>query len=65
MGADSAVHVKDAALDAADTLGTARALAAAISTLAPFDLILADSRASAGTTARSPGCSRSSSTSRR
>ena len=33
MGADSAVHVKDAALDATDTLGTARALAAAIRTL--------------------------------
>jgi electron transfer flavoprotein beta subunit len=40
MGADAAVHVKDASLDATDTLGTARALAAAILTLAPFDLVL-------------------------
>jgi electron transfer flavoprotein beta subunit len=40
MGADSAVHVKDAALDAADPLVTARALAGAIKTLAPYDLVL-------------------------
>jgi len=40
MGADSAVHVKDPLLEATDTLGTARALAAAIKTLAPFDLVL-------------------------
>src|SRR5215468_8363531 len=40
MGADSAVHVKDPLLDAADTLGVARALAAAVKTLAPFDLVL-------------------------
>jgi electron transfer flavoprotein beta subunit len=40
MGADSALHLKDAAFDAADTLGTARALAGAIKTLAPFDLVL-------------------------
>src|SRR5262245_5423765 len=35
MGADSAVHLKDALFDATDTLGTARALAAAIKALAP------------------------------
>ncbi len=40
MGADSAVHVKDEAFDGADTLATARALAAAIIKLAPFDLVL-------------------------
>src|SRR5262245_55134636 len=37
MGADSAVHLKDAAFDGADTLGVARALAAAIKGLGPFD----------------------------
>jgi electron transfer flavoprotein beta subunit len=40
MGADSAVHLKDAAFDATDTLGTARALSAGIKKLAPFDLVL-------------------------
>jgi electron transfer flavoprotein beta subunit len=40
MGADSAVHLKDPLFDATDTLGTARALAAAIKALAPFDLVL-------------------------
>jgi electron transfer flavoprotein beta subunit len=40
MGADSAVHLKDPLFDALDTLGTARALAAAIKALAPFDLVL-------------------------
>src|SRR5262245_57491287 len=40
MGADSALHLKDAAFELTDTLGTARALAAAIKTLAPFDLVL-------------------------
>jgi electron transfer flavoprotein beta subunit len=40
MGADSAVHLKDPAFEATDALGTARALAAAIQGLAPFDLVL-------------------------
>ena len=40
MGADAAVHVKDPLVDGADSMGTARALAAAIKTLAPFDLVL-------------------------
>jgi electron transfer flavoprotein beta subunit len=40
MGADSAVHLKDPLFDKTDTLGTARALAAAVKTLAPFDLVL-------------------------
>src|SRR5262249_19007314 len=40
MGADSALHVKDPLLDKADTLGVARALAAAVKTLGPVDLVL-------------------------
>ena len=55
MGADSAVHVKDAALDAADTLGTARALAAAIKTLAPFDLVLCGQQGVGGDNSQIPG----------
>jgi electron transfer flavoprotein beta subunit len=41
MGADSAVHLKDALFDATDALGTARALAAAIKGLGSVDLVLA------------------------
>src|SRR5512134_204290 len=55
MGADSAVHVKDAALDAADTLGTARALAAAIKTLTPFDLVLCGQQGVGGDNSQIPG----------
>jgi len=55
MGADSAVHVKDAALDATDTLGTARALAAAIKTLAPFDLVLCGQQGVGGDNSQIPG----------
>jgi electron transfer flavoprotein beta subunit len=55
MGADSAVHVKDAALDASDTLGTARALAAAIRTLAPFDLVLCGQQGVGGDNSQIPG----------
>jgi electron transfer flavoprotein beta subunit len=55
MGADSAVHVKDAALDAADTLGTARALAAAVRTLAPFDLVLTGQQGVGGDHSQMPG----------
>ena len=55
MGADSALHVKDAALDAADTLGTARALAAAIRTLAPFDLVLCGQQGVGGDNSQIPG----------
>jgi electron transfer flavoprotein beta subunit len=40
MGADSAVHVKDPAFDALDSFGTAVALAAALKTVQPFDLVL-------------------------
>lgn len=55
MGADSAVHVKDAALEAADTLGTARALAAAVKTLAPFDLVLCGQQGVGGDNSQVPG----------
>ena len=55
MGADSAVHVKDAALDGADTLGTARALAAAVRTLAPFDLVLCGQQGIGGDNSQIPG----------
>jgi electron transfer flavoprotein beta subunit len=55
MGADSAVHVKDAALDATDTLGTARVLAAAVKTLAPFDLVLCGQQGVGGDNSQVPG----------
>lgn len=55
MGADSAVHVKDPLLDKADPLATARALAAAIRTLAPFDLILAGQQGVGGDNGQVPG----------
>ncbi len=55
MGADAAVHVKDPALDAADTLATARALAAAIKTLAPFDLVLTGQQGVGGDNSQIPG----------
>lgn len=41
FGADAGYHVTDAAFAGSDTLATARALAAAIELLGPFDLILA------------------------
>jgi electron transfer flavoprotein beta subunit len=55
MGADAGVHVKDAALDGTDTLGTARALAAAIRTLAPFDLVLCGQQGVGGDNSQIPG----------
>jgi electron transfer flavoprotein beta subunit len=55
MGADAAVHVKDAALDGADALGTARALSAAIRTLAPFDLVLCGQQGVGGDNSQIPG----------
>ena len=55
MGADSAVHVKDAALDATDTLGTARALAAAIRTLGAVDLVLCGQQGVGGDHSQIPG----------
>jgi len=55
MGADSAVHVKDAILDGADTLATARALAGALKTLAPFDLVLCGQQGVGGDNSQIPG----------
>jgi len=55
MGADSAVHVKDAALDATDTLGIARALAAAIRTLGAVDLVLCGQQGMGGDHSQIPG----------
>jgi electron transfer flavoprotein beta subunit len=55
MGADSALHVKDPALDAADTLATARALAAAVKTVAPFDLVLCGQQGVGGDNSQIPG----------
>ncbi len=56
MGADSAIHVRDTALDATDTLGTARALAAAIKTAAaPFDLVLCGQQGVGGDNSQVPG----------
>jgi electron transfer flavoprotein beta subunit len=55
MGADSAVHVRDPSLEATDTLGTARALAAAVRTLAPFDLVLCGQQGVGGDHSQIPG----------
>lgn len=41
FGADAGFHLTDTALAGADTLATARALAAAVARLGPFDVILA------------------------
>jgi electron transfer flavoprotein beta subunit len=55
MGADSAVHVKDAALEATDALGTARALAAAIRSLGAVDLVLCGQQGVGGDNSQVPG----------
>ncbi|HEX9188781.1 MAG TPA: electron transfer flavoprotein subunit beta/FixA family protein [Vicinamibacteria bacterium] len=55
MGADSAVHVKDAALDGTDALGTARALAAAIRSLGAVDLVLCGQQGVGGDNSQVPG----------
>lgn len=55
MGADSAVHVKDAAFEGADTLAVARALAAAVKGLAPFDLVLTGQQGVGGDNSQIPG----------
>jgi len=55
MGADSAIHLKDAGFDAADTLGIARALAAAVRGLAPFDLVLTGQQGVGGDNSQIPG----------
>jgi electron transfer flavoprotein beta subunit len=55
MGADSAVHLKDKLFEETDTLGTARSLAAAIRSLAPFDLVLTGQQGVGGDNAQVPG----------
>ncbi len=55
MGADSALHVKDAAVEGSDALGVARVLAAAIKTLAPFDLVLCGQQGVGGDNSQVPG----------
>jgi len=55
MGADSAVHLKDPLFDAADTLGVARALAAAIKGIGGFDLVLTGQQGVGGDNGQVPG----------
>jgi electron transfer flavoprotein beta subunit len=55
MGADRALHLKDALFEATDSLGTARALAAAIKSLAPFDLVLTGQQGVGGDHSQMPG----------
>ena len=55
MGADSAVHVKDALLEKADPLATARALAAAVRTLGTVDLVLTGQQGVGGDNGQVPG----------
>lgn len=54
MGADSAVHIKDPLLDAADTFGTAKALAAALKVVGA-DIILMGQQAMGGDHSQIPG----------
>ena len=54
MGADAAVHLSDEALAGSDAVGTARALAGAIGTVADVDLVLAGNEASDGRSAAVP-----------
>jgi|SRR5271169_1623896 len=55
MGADQAVHVKDALLDGSDPSSTATGLAAAVKTLAPFDLVLTGQQGVGGDHSQIPG----------
>jgi electron transfer flavoprotein beta subunit len=55
MGADSAVHLKDPLFDAADPLGVARALAAAIKAQSPFDLVFTGQQGVGGDHSQIPG----------
>ncbi len=54
MGADAAVHLSDEALAGSDAVGTARALAGAIGTVADVDLVIAGNEASDGRSAAVP-----------
>ncbi len=55
MGADSAVHLKDPAFEAADTLGVARALAGAIKAQGAVDLVLTGQQGVGGDNSQMPG----------
>jgi electron transfer flavoprotein beta subunit len=55
MGADSAVHLKDAAFDAADTMGVAKALCAAIKAIGGADLVLTGQQGVGGDHSQVPG----------
>jgi electron transfer flavoprotein beta subunit len=55
MGADRALHLKDPLFEATDALGTARALAAAIKGLTPFDLVLTGQQGVGGDHSQVPG----------
>jgi electron transfer flavoprotein beta subunit len=55
MGADRAVHLKDPLFESLDTLGTAQALAAAIRTLGPYDLVLTGQQGVGGDNSQVPG----------
>jgi electron transfer flavoprotein beta subunit len=55
MGADRALHLKDPLFEGTDTLGTARTLAAAITGLAPFDLVLTGHQGVGGDNGQVPG----------
>jgi electron transfer flavoprotein beta subunit len=55
MGADSALHLKDAAFDNLDSLATARALAAAIGTVEGWDLVLTGQQGVGGDNSQVPG----------
>jgi electron transfer flavoprotein beta subunit len=55
MGADSAIHLKDAAFEGLDTLGTARVLAAAIRGVEGWDLVLTGQQGVGGDNSQVPG----------
>jgi len=55
MGADAAIHLKDPAFDAADTLGVARALAGAIKTLGAVDIVFTGQQGVGGDHSQVPG----------
>jgi electron transfer flavoprotein beta subunit len=55
MGADAGVHLKDPLFDDLDTSATAKALAAAVKTLAPFDLVLTGQQGVGGDNSQVPG----------
>jgi electron transfer flavoprotein beta subunit len=55
MGADAGVFLKDPLFEPLDTAATARALAAAIGTLRPFDLVLTGQQGVGGDNSQVPG----------